>query len=65
MAAKWVERIKAKLAENPLYFTGVPGAPCICKRCGGGPSHKVPLYRVTNYGNEFNHCYTCGWRPEP
>lgn len=77
MAAKWVQKIKDKLAANPLYYTrpaktetqhlvnrlarieGVKIDQCKCARCGGS-GRKVPLYAVTNYGNEFNHCYTCG-----
>ena len=77
MAAKWVEKIKARLAANPLYYAtnagtetqhlvnrlnrleGTPTRQCQCSNCGGN-GRKVPLYAVTNYGNEFNHCYVCG-----
>ena len=79
MAAKWVQKIKAKLAANPLFYAvaaptetqhlvkrleslnGTPRQTCKCASCGGS-GRKVPLYAVTNYGNEFNHCYTCGVR---
>ena len=78
-AAKWVQKIKDRLAANPLYYTaavptsaqhlhkrlesleGTPRETCLCKNCGGH-GKKVPLYAVTNYGNEFNHCYRCGYR---
>jgi recombinational DNA repair protein (RecF pathway) len=78
MAAKWVEKIKARLQANPLHYAGSKAptatqhlmvrlaklegteiATCICAKCGG-TGKKVPLYAVTNYGNEFNHCYVCG-----
>jgi hypothetical protein len=77
MAAKWVEKIKARLQANPLHYTakatteqqhlamrlatleGTKAVPCVCLKCGG-TGKKVPLYAVTNYGNEFNHCYVCG-----
>jgi hypothetical protein len=78
MAAKWVQKIKDRLAANPLHYSytvkntetqhlvmrlatleGRQVAPCVCARCGGN-GKKVPLYAVTNYGNEFNHCYVCG-----
>ncbi len=60
-APKWVEKLKAKLAANPLYF--LPGSlDVVCERCLGGKppkgAKKVPLYRVTNY-NEFNTCSKC------
>jgi hypothetical protein len=90
MAAKWVEKIKARLQANPLHYTAkatteqqhlamrlatleggrspasesssasaTKAVPCVCAKCGG-TGKKVPLYAVTNYGNEFNHCYVCG-----
>lgn len=74
MATKWVQRIKDRLAENPLFWT-LEGTfphekgPCICQQCAnkqtpenGTRVHggRVPLYRVTNYGHEFDHCYMCG-----
>ena len=77
MAAKWIERIKEKLAANPLYYNvaadtktqhmvkrleqleGNERETCLCAQCGG-KGKKVPLYAVTNYGHEFNHCYRCG-----
>lgn len=61
---KWVEKLKAKLAANPLYF--LPGSTdVVCEECLGGKppkgAKKVPLYKVTNY-NEFNTCSKCGTR---
>jgi hypothetical protein len=56
------EHLKARLAQ----LEGYENIPCVCERCakekGIATSKKVPLYAVTNYGNEFNHCYVCGVR---
>jgi uncharacterized protein with PIN domain len=59
MAAVWLEKLKAKIAKNPLYWNGLKVR---CRDCGGS-GKKVPLYRITNY-NEFRTCDTCGkvWR---
>lgn len=65
-AAKWVQAIKDRLAANPLYYKKNPDTECVCQRCSTekGIPHgkKVPLYAVTNYGREFDHCYACGTR---
>jgi hypothetical protein len=54
MAAKWVEKLKAKIAANPLFEKdGV----ITCQACGG-TGKKVALYRITNY-NYFNTCSVC------
>jgi hypothetical protein len=62
MATKWVEKIKAKLAANPLY-DNIPGVGVTCLACLGGTkpkgAKKVPLYAVTNYGNTFSVCCKC------
>lgn len=57
MATKSVERIKARLKENPLYWD-YPDYTVKCAKCGG-TGKKVPLYRVTNYGRSFSVCKVC------
>lgn len=59
---KWLQDLKARLAENPLRYTGDVHKPVMCVKCGA-KGRRVPLYAVTNYGNEFNHCYVCGYKP--
>ena len=55
MATKSVERIKVRLANNPLYF--VENGEVMCAACGG-KGKKVPLYRICNY-LEFQICKVC------
>jgi len=55
MAAVWIQKLKARLAANPLFWQGNAVR---CAQCGGS-GKKVPLYRITNY-NEFRTCDTCG-----
>lgn len=55
MAAKWVEKLKECIAANPLYFVADK---IICRDCGG-TGKRVPLYRITNYGNTYNRCDAC------
>jgi hypothetical protein len=60
MAAKWVEKIKTKLAANPLYHNAGSGVTCLaCLGPGMIMSHKVCLYEVTNYGKTFSVCCKC------
>jgi hypothetical protein len=33
---------------------------CVCANCGGS-GKKVPLYAITNYGREFDHCFRCNY----
>lgn len=78
MAAKWIQKIKDKLASNTLYYNvrasvetqhlvkrletleGNVRETCVCANCGGS-GKKVPLYAITNYGREFDHCYRCNY----
>lgn len=65
----WVQKLKAKLQANPLYWVPVPEGsaphtpnPVMCLDCLGGKppkgSKKIPLHAVTNY-NEFRTCEKC------
>lgn len=51
---KDVVAMKARLAQNPLFYVGTEVR---CKACGG-KGKRVPLYAVTNY-NEFHTCVGC------
>jgi len=66
MAAKWVEKIKAHLAQNPLYFKSGEHKPTCQKCCGGAKpagGKKLALYQVTNYSNlHWDTCSMCGVR---
>lgn len=53
---KWLDKLKAQIAANPLYWDGNSNS-VICSACGGH-GKKVPLYRITNY-NEFRTCKVC------
>lgn len=63
MAAKWVEKIKAKLADNPLYFRQGECVPTCLNCCGGKKpdgAKKLALYQVTNYSNvQWDMCHLC------
>lgn len=63
MATKAIERLKARLAENPLYFRKGECVPT-CQQCCGGAKpeggKKLALYQVTNYTNvAWNMCHVC------
>lgn len=51
----WLDKLKARVAQNPLYF--MPNDIILCQKCGG-TGKKVPMYRITNY-NEFRTCSVC------
>ena len=73
---KRTEKIKARLAANPLHYGGETGFGCICERCikerndaavkvlpthkAPKPGKRVPLYAITNYGDTFAKCDVCG-----
>lgn len=52
----WLQKLKARIAANPLFWQGEYSVRC--QSCGG-KGKKVPLYRITNY-TQFCTCDTCG-----
>ena len=54
----WVQKLQIRIEAKPLFFTKEGGI--LCKDCGG-EGKKVPLYRITNYGESYSKCDKCGF----